>query len=131
PAARADSSTLNPRCGDAATLRREPVRLRGGVELTPGHAGLRPRHACLRIDVDPLQRREVEHDPAVADGMAVDTVTAALDGERQAGLAREEDAGDDVGRTRATHDQPRAAVDHRVEDGACLVITVVTSLEEV
>src|SRR5439155_24087384 len=50
---------------------------------------------------------------------------------RQAGLAREEDAGDDVGCTRATHDQPRSAVDHRVEDCACLVVTVVTRLDEV
>ena len=86
----AERETGDARRGDAPARRGEPVRLRGGVELAPGQAGLRAHDPRLRIDVDPLHRRQVEHDPVVADRVAVDAVTAALHGERQSGLAARE-----------------------------------------
>src|SRR4029077_4826034 len=85
-AARTEGETGYARRRDAPTGRREPMRLRGGVELAPVHAGLCPYHTSLRIDVDPVHWREVEHDAVVADGMAVDAVATALDGQRQTGL---------------------------------------------
>ena len=81
-AARPERQARNARGRDATARRGEPVRLRCGVELAPGHARLRPRDARLRIDVDPLHGREVEHDPVVTDGVAVDAMAAAPDGER-------------------------------------------------
>src|SRR5207237_9068779 len=130
-AAGTERQARDTRGRDASTGRGKPMALGGGIELAPVHSRLRPHHPCLRIDVDPLHRREVEHDPVVAYGVSVDTVTAALDGEGHACIAREEDAGDDASRTRAPHDGPRTAIDHRVEDGACLVVAVVTRLEEI
>ena len=71
-----------------------------------------------RVHPDAAHQRHVEHQRAVADREAGDVVAAALDREQEAVLARERDAGDDVGHAEAARDRRRPAVDHRVPDRA-------------
>ncbi len=91
--------------GDDPADRREPEELRLAVELAPEHAGLGARGARRGVDSDPLHRREVDHEAAVADGVTADVVAAAADGDEQVMLAREADRGEDVGDAGAAGEQ--------------------------
>ena len=58
-------------------------------------------------------------------------VAAAADGHDDVVVAREIDRGDDVGDVGALGDERRALVDHRVVDGAGLVVARVAALDEI
>jgi hypothetical protein len=90
----------------------------GPVHLPPGGAAADPDRSALRVDLDVVQRRQVEHDPVVAGAEAGAVVPAAPDGQRQPVPAGEADHlghGAGVG---ALGDHRRPLVDHRVVDGA-------------
>ena len=99
--------------------------LRLAVELAPEHAGLGPCRAGHRIDPDPLHRREVDHEAAVAERVAADAVTARSHRHLESALAGEADRGDDVGDSGAARDAGRAAVDRAVPDPARGVVALV------
>ena len=92
--------------------------VRDPIDFAPGAAAANPDGAGLRIDVDVLQRREVDHDAVVARPQSGAVVTAAADGEEQVVVACERDRHGHVGRTCALRDQRRPLVDHRVVDRA-------------
>ena len=115
---------------DRAAGHGEPVSVRVPVELLPCHAALRTQRACLRIDVDSLHRREVDHQPAVRHGSARDVVSASPDRDLEAARAREVDRLCDVGRSLATGDECRPAVDESVVDEARLVVAVVSRKQD-
>ena len=89
-------------------VRRQAEGLRLVVELAPRHAALRLHRAPRAVDPDALHRREVDHQAAVADGVAGDVVTAPADGHQQMVGPREIDRPDHVGGTGAPRDQQRA-----------------------
>src|SRR5262249_20071146 len=99
-----------------------------GRHLAGGQPRLRPDDACVCVDLDRVQTREVEHDAAVGDAVPGRAVAAAPNGELQARLARESnDVRDLVGVDRAD-DGRRPAVEGREEDLAGLfVVGVVRS----
>ena len=74
-----------------------------------------PAHAvrARRVDLELVERGEVEHDPAVGDAVAGHAVAAAADGELGAGLTRQRDDACDVRRVGGAHDHRRPAVDRR------------------
>ena len=76
-----------PVVGDDAAGGRQAERLRLAVELAPGDAALGARRPPRRVDAHALHRRQVDHQAAVADGVAGDVVAAAAD-RRPAGRAR-------------------------------------------
>ena len=76
---------------DDAARGGEPERLGGAVELAPEEPAGRPRGARRRIDPDRLHQREVDHQPAVADGVTGDGVPAAAHRDEQVALPREAD----------------------------------------
>jgi hypothetical protein len=78
-----------------------------------GHGG-----ALNGVDHDPRHRRHVEGETEIGDGATRDRGAAALGRHRQAVLAGELDAEDDVRHLYAAHDESRVAVDHCVEDAA-------------
>ncbi len=59
-----------------------------GSELTGGQTRLNPGRAVSGVDVQPAQLLEIENDAAFADAVTGAAVTAAADGQLQAGLAR-------------------------------------------
>jgi hypothetical protein len=98
------------------------VRLRGRVEVGEGAAGLDGRPAGVRVHLDALHQREVDHEAVVADGIARDVVPAPSDRDEQVVLARELDGLDDIFRRRAARDQRGSAVDHGIPDLAHRVV---------
>jgi hypothetical protein len=52
--------------GHPATGHGQPVLLGGGIELSPDSAPLNTRGSGLRIDLNPVHRPEIDHDPCVA-----------------------------------------------------------------
>src|SRR6185436_6874479 len=89
--AAAEGEAADSRGRDDPARRSEPVLVRRGVDLAPGAAAGDADGARLRIDLDVLQQREVDHD-AVVDGSETGAVVAAAtDGEQQIVVARERD----------------------------------------
>ncbi len=111
-------SPATPVSGDQPARRREAER--------PGSPGRRRPSVAPPSTVarwrsgstgHAAHRREVEHDPALADRMAGDVVAAAADRDREAVLTGERRrARDHVGDPVAPDDDRRAAVDHGVPD---------------
>src|SRR5215472_15267654 len=99
----------------------EGERLRGSVELAPQNAARGPGGAGRRVNADRLHQGEVDHDPAVADGVTGHRVPAAADGDKEVALAREPDGGRHIVRAGATGDERRMAIDATVPDAAGLV----------
>src|SRR6202043_1586306 len=68
------------------------------VVFAPSQASLGPRGARLRIDPYALHRRQVDHQPALAHGVAGDVVAAAAHREQEPVGAGKTHRRDDVGR---------------------------------
>ena len=105
---------------------REREGLRLLVEVRERAAGLDPGGASDRVDAHRAQRRQVDQEPAVADGVAGDVVAAAAHRDQQFVLAREVNRADDVGGPGAADDHARPAIDHGVPDRPCRVVAGVT-----
>jgi hypothetical protein len=82
------------------------------------------------IDVDALHQREVEHQPAFADGLPRYAVTAATDGELQVVRAGESNGVDDIGGPEAAGDQSRTAAEHAIVDATHLVVASIGVRED-
>ena len=115
--------------GDDPAHRRQAVKLRLAVELAPEHAGLGPGGARRRVDPDPLHRRKVDHEAAVAERMTTDAVAAGAHRHKQVTLAREANRRDDVGDSGAASDEGGAAVDRTVPDRARGVVAFVVGID--
>ena len=107
---------------DGAAGGREAERLRLAVELAPRQARLRAHGARLRVDADPLQGREVDHQAAVAQGLPGDVVAAAPYRQLETLGEAEAERGLDVRDTRAARDRGGPLVDHRVVERARRVV---------
>ena len=74
---------------DRAARDGEPVGRSLAIQLAPQHAALRAHGTRARVDVDPLHRRQVDHQRAVDHGAAGNVVTAAAHADLEALGARE------------------------------------------
>jgi hypothetical protein len=91
------------------------MALAGNIELLPCHTAACTGDPALRVDLDVVKRREVDHHTSVADGVAGRVVTPTSNGDRESVAAGEVERGSDVARFRAANDHGRAPVDERVE----------------
>ena len=130
PEAAAEGQAADAGGRDDPARGREAVLVGGGVDLAPGAAAADADGAGLRVDLDRLHRREVDHDPVVDGAEAAAVVAAAADRQRQVVLGGEADRPGDVVGVRAAGDQRRAAVDHRVVDGARLGVGRVVGTDQ-
>ena len=67
--------------------------------------------------------RHIQHQATVAHGEPGDVVTAAFDAQGKTMLARKIHTHRDIGNPQAARNQTGSAVDHRVPNGARLVVT--------
>src|ERR671937_912310 len=121
--AAAEREAGDPGARDDAAGRREAERGGCAIELADEDPGLRANGLPDGVDVDPLHRRQVDHQAAVGDRLARDVVTAAADRDLGALVAAEVDGVDHVRRGQAAGDQGGALVDQPVVDVARLVVT--------
>ena len=129
--ATAEGQTCNTRGGDNATGRRQAEGLRLVVEFAPCDARLGAGGVAFRIDTDAFHGRQVDHQPAVAEGTARDVVTAATNRYQNVIGSSEIDRIDNVGDTGAAGDEDGSFVDHRIKTCACLVVSVVARTQQV
>ena len=116
--------------GDAADAHRggvteadgQPVPGRLGGHLPGGQAGLGPGGPLGGVDLQRLELRQVEHDPAVADAVAGAAVPATADGQLQPALGRERDHLGDLGGVGGPDDRLGSAAEPAVEQRSCLVV---------
>ena len=109
--------------GEAADARRphnasrsdEPVRLRCRVEVEPGRAAIGVRDPRVRVDLDRLHLREVDHETVVEHAVAGRVVATSTDSDLKLIRAREGEGSLDVGGAETAGDHRRTAVDERVE----------------
>ena len=127
----AEGEAGDARCRDLSPGRGKPERARLVVEGAPVDAAFSACRHPRGIDANAAHRRQVEHDPAVAGGVAGHTVPAPANGQKHAVLAREVDPGDHVGHAGATRDQRRPLVEHRVPRPARLLVAFVAGREHV
>jgi hypothetical protein len=94
-------SAAERQAGDAgrrvdAERRRHAEGLRLVVDVAERRARLDVRPPRPPVDADGAQEREIDHQPAVADRVARDVVSAAAHGQQQVVVAGEGDAAQDV-----------------------------------
>jgi hypothetical protein len=126
--AASEREARNTRRRNLAPGRGQAKGLRLVVELSPGQAGLGLHRASRGVDADALHRRQVDHQTAVADGIAGDVVTAAPHGDEQVVGSRKVHRADDVGGPGTAGDQGRFAVDGAVPDASRDVVAGVAGL---
>ena len=107
----------------------EPVLVRGAVDLAPGAPAADAHGPRARVDVDPADRGEVDHE-AVVDGAEPGAVVpAAADRDGEVALPRVRQQAGDVVRPRGLGDERRPAVDHGVVDAARELVAGVATLD--
>src|SRR6478736_2043138 len=93
-----------------------------GVDLAELRAAADTHHPGAGVDLDGVHRREVDDEPVVDAPEPSAVVAAAADRDAEAPLAREGDGGCDVLLVDAVRDPRGMLVDHRVVEGAGLVV---------
>ncbi len=116
--------------GDDAARHGEPVLVGRAIDLAQRAAAADAHGPRLRVDLDRVQRRQVDDDSVVARAEARAVVPAAAYGDQQIPLACEGDDLRDVGSVGAARDQRGVAVDHRVVDGSRVVVVAVARLDQ-
>ncbi len=100
----------------------ESHRLHLAIELAQQHAALRPTETSLRVDLDSLHGRHIDHQPAVASGLTRKAVAAPAHRREQLMRPRERDCPDNIIHPGAPRDQRRVAIKHRVPKPASLIV---------
>ena len=101
----------------------QSIRLGGTVEVGQKRSGFSQGCPAVRINPDVPHARAVHHERPLAHGVARDIVAAAFDGDRKVVIPCEVHGVADVVSLCRTDYDCRAAVDHRIEDLPCLVVT--------
>ena len=128
--AAAQRQASDPRVRDLACRDREPVLLRHGVELAEQGSAPDPDDCALGVDLDAVQRPQVDAERAVANGAAGDRVRAGPDGERKPLGAGGANRGGDVVGIRRVGDGGRATVDGPVPAGTGGVVLGIGRLDD-
>jgi hypothetical protein len=114
--------------GDAPSGGGEAVLLGGAVDLRPGGAGADARAPGDGIHLDLVERADVQHEAAVVEAAAGHRVPAGSHAHLEPALAGEGERGDHVVGTLAAGDRERPLLDHRVEQGAGVLVGGVAGL---
>jgi hypothetical protein len=120
--AAAERETADAGGRDDAARRGEAVLARGSVDLPPRAPAADAHRPRGRVDVDLLEGGEVDDDAVVARSQPAAVVAAAAYGERQVACAGEGDHRGHVVGAGAARDQGGPSVDHRVVDGAGVLV---------
>src|SRR5262249_38782281 len=100
--------------------------LRSRVEVGQDAPRIDRGPAGIRVYLDVLHQRQVDHQTVIAHGIARDVVSASPDRDEQFVLARELDGLHDIVGRLAAGDQRRRAIDHGVPDLSYLVVARVS-----
>jgi hypothetical protein len=122
PESAAERQAADAGTGDRAARRDEAFCRRRRIERRPARTALGEPPAAPGVYADGLHRPQVDHDRAVAHGLAGDVVPAAAHRHRQPVFPREVDHRQHVPDAPAARNRRGTAVDHAIPDLAPLVI---------
>lgn len=128
--AAAERQAADAGVGNGPAGRGEAERLGLVVELAPDQAALGLDRFCPGVNADALEAGQVDHQAAVAHGVAGRAVAAATHGDLQIVRAGEVDGVDHVRDAGAADDQAGPPVDHAVPDLAGVVVAVVARADD-
>jgi hypothetical protein len=128
PTAQGDPS--NPGGGDDAAGGGQAEGVRGVMQVAEQGAPFDAGSAGCRVDPHPVHRGEIDHQAVIDEAQSRAVVAAAADGHDEIVVTREVDRGDDVADGGALGDEGRVLVDHRVVDGAGVVVARIPGLDE-
>jgi hypothetical protein len=100
------------------------------VEIPPPGAAFGTCHPLHRVNPDTPHLGEVNHQAALAYGVACDAVVAATHGHEKIVSASERDCGNPIGDACAGNHQYRGLVVHCVEDVAGLIVARIAWTEQ-
>src|SRR5262249_22783629 len=103
--------------------RGEAEGLRLPVKLAEGHSWLYARHALFRVNMYRPHRRQVDQEPAIADRVAGDVVTAAAHRHNQGVVARKAHGTNQIACDPTTHNRSWSPIDHRIPNRPRIVVT--------
>src|SRR4029450_1972328 len=130
PPPAANRQAGKPRAPDAPSGRDEPVQLRLAVELFPEHTALRPHRAFAHVHVNPLHRRQVDHETALDGRPAGNVVTSPAHGHAETQRASQPHRVGDVGHPVTARDGARKPVAQPVVHAPAVVVPGVAGLEQ-
>src|SRR6266545_961137 len=116
--------------GDNATGNRQPEGLRLAVDIPPGRPTLHAHSPSAGIDPHATHRRQIQHQPVIADAVTGDAMPPGAHRRQQLLLAGQVDRVDDVGGARALHDQARTAIHPPILDNTRLLIAVILGRQQ-
>jgi len=122
--AAAERETADAGGADDPDRKRESVRVRRREHVLQQCAAADARHLRGRVDRDLVHCRQIDHEPVVDAPEAAAVVTAAAHRDAKSTVSRELDRCRDIRLVRAVRDRRRILVDHRVEEGARLVVVL-------
>jgi len=108
----------------------QAVELRLCVHVAPVRARPDAGRSHRRVDPNGLHRREVDHQAAVAEGVAGNVVAPAAHRQKEVVLAREVDRGDDIANAETASDERRLLVNKPVPQRTGFPITFVGGLDQ-
>jgi hypothetical protein len=116
--------------GDGAPGGGQPECLRLTIEFSPGDPARGASRALPRIDAHTPHTRQVDHQTALAHGVAWNVVAAAAHRHQELMGVGELDRADDIGHPGTASDERRALVDHAVPDLAGISVAGVAGTEQ-
>ena len=122
--AAAERQTADARRADDSDRQRETVRVVATSTSFEQGAAADPRHLRGCVDFDLVHRRQVDHETVVDASEPAAVVTPAAHSDAQSALARERDRCRNIRLVRAVRNRGGVLVDHRVEEGARLVVVL-------
>jgi hypothetical protein len=84
---------------------------------------LRPHRLPYRIDADSFHPGHVNHQAALADGLACDAMSAPTNRNQKVVFPSLTYTLNDIGRACAASDHRRAPINHRVRDGSRIIVS--------
>ena len=112
--AAAERQACNARLGDNAGRDRQAMRMCFAIHIAKERSRLHAHRMQLRVNGNPVHRRDVDDNAIIAQGPAGDVVAAAFDRDEKIVRTRKLHGANDVGRFPTAGDQARMLVDARI-----------------
>src|SRR5205823_2412005 len=122
PDAAAESEAGDARFRDDASRDRQAMRMGFAINIAEQRSRLHSHGAQLRVDRNPVHRREVDDNAVIAQRPPGNIVTAAFDCDEKIVSTRKLHGANNIGRVRTTNDQAWMFVNARIPNTSSRIV---------